>query len=169
MMNNCQQFLTPQQTQNNLGDGYLKFQVNKHISAVLPIKNTQEVIFVPVESVTSMPNMPACILGLINWQNSLIWVIDLAIMLNVKQDNKITYQYNIIITRTELGLLALVVFEIKGTTRLISDKIYSPELEVPSRLLPYLRGYIRQDKEIVYVLDALAIVQSSVFHTQSSL
>ncbi|MBW4671145.1 MAG: chemotaxis protein CheW [Cyanomargarita calcarea GSE-NOS-MK-12-04C] len=166
-MNNCQNFLTPQQTQNNLGDGYLKFQVNKHISAVLSIKNAQEVIFLPVESVTSMPNMPACILGLINWQNSLIWVIDLAIMLNVKVDNKITWQYNIIIIRTDLGLLGLVVFEIKGTTRFISDRIDSPELEVQSKLLPYLSGYVRQDKEIIYVLDAIAIVQSSVLHTNS--
>lgn len=166
-MNNCQNFLTPQQTQNNLGDGYLEFQVNKHISAVLSIKNTQEVIFLPVESVTPMPNMPACILGLIHWQNSLIWVIDLAIMLNVKTDNQIVYQYNIIIIRTELGLLGLVVFDIKGTIRLISDRISSPELEVSSRLLPYLRGYVRQDKKNIYVLDAIAIVQSSVFHSNS--
>jgi positive phototaxis protein PixI len=166
-MNNCQIFLTAQQTQKNLGDGYLKFQLNEHISAALSIKNAQEVIFVPVESVTSMPNMPACILGLMNWQNSLIWVIDLAIMLNIKVDNKIACQYNIIIIRTDLGLLGLVVFEIKGTTRLISDKICSPELEVSSRLIPYLSGYVRQDKEIIYVLDAIAIIQSSVFHTNS--
>jgi positive phototaxis protein PixI len=167
MMNNCQNFLTPQQTQNNLGDGYLAFQVNKHTSAVLSIKNTQEVIFLPVESVTPMPNMPACILGLINWQNSLIWLIDLAIMLNLKVDKKISCQYNIIIIRTELGLLGLVVFAINGTTRLISDKISSPDFEVPSRLLPYLHGYVQQDKKNIYVLDAIAIIQSSSFHTDS--
>jgi positive phototaxis protein PixI len=48
-------------TQNNLADGYLKFQLNQQTAAVLSMKHTQEAIIVPIESVTSMPNMPTCI------------------------------------------------------------------------------------------------------------
>lgn len=50
--------LASKPTQNNLADGYLKFQLNQQTTAVLSMKHTQEAILVPVESITSMPNMP---------------------------------------------------------------------------------------------------------------
>ncbi|MEO1558895.1 MAG: chemotaxis protein CheW, partial [Cyanobacteria bacterium J06632_19] len=42
-----------------------------------------------------------------------------------------------------------------------SDEIGSPIGQVASSLVPYLRGCIVQEKEILLVLDAHAIVHSS--------
>ncbi|MBE9036843.1 chemotaxis protein CheW [aff. Roholtiella sp. LEGE 12411] len=152
-------------TDNNSGDGYLKFQLNQQTTAVLSMRHTQEAIIVPVESVTSMPNMPACILGLMNWRSRIIWVIDLPRMLNLQSlDNRLR-QYNAIVIRVESLLLGLVVQEIKGTTKFMSDDVHSPVGQVASSLVPYLRGCVVQQKEILLVLDAQAIVQSSILRS----
>ncbi|NDJ22972.1 chemotaxis protein CheW [Nostoc sp. B(2019)] len=157
--------LSSKQTYNTSGDGYLKFQLNQQTAAVLSMKYTQEAIIVPVESVTSMPNMPACILGLMNWRSRIIWVIDLPRMLNLQSlDNRLR-QYNAIVIRVESLLLGLVVQEIKGTTKFLSDDVHSPVGQVASSLVPYLRGCVVQQKEILLVLDAQAIVQSSILRS----
>ncbi|MBD6616643.1 purine-binding chemotaxis protein CheW [Komarekiella sp. 'clone 1'] len=157
--------LSSKQTYNNSGDGYLKFQLNQQTAAVLSMKYTQEAIIVPVESVTSMPNMPACILGLMNWRSRIIWVIDLPRMLNLQSlDNRLR-QYNAIVIRVESLLLGLVVQEIKGTTKFLSDDVHSPVGQVASSLVPYLRGCVVQQKEILLVLDAQAIVQSFILRS----
>jgi twitching motility protein PilI len=148
--------------ESNLGDAYLKFQLNQHTSAVLSIKHTQEVIVLPKESVTSIPNMPAAVLGLVNWRSRIIWVVDLAKMLNLDSLNHRGQQYNTIIIRSELGLLSLVVSEIKGTSRFLADAIQSPKSQVPHSLLAYLRGCVYQDNDILLVLDTQAIMESAI-------
>ncbi|NWF59194.1 MAG: purine-binding chemotaxis protein CheW [Fischerella sp.] len=152
------------QNPNKLGDGYLKFKLNQSTSAVLPIRHTQEVMIVPVESIASMPNMPACVLGLMNWRSRIIWVIDLPNMLNLESINNRSLQYNLIIIHIKSVLLGIVVPEIKGIIRLISDIIQSPHSQISHSLVPYLSGLIWQDTEILLVLDAQAIVQSQIFH-----
>ncbi|MBW4564296.1 MAG: chemotaxis protein CheW [Mojavia pulchra JT2-VF2] len=161
-MNNSESTVLSKSNQNNLGDGYLKFQLNQNTAAVLSMRYTQEAIIVPVESVTSIPNMPACILGLTNWRSRIIWVIDLPVMLNLESlDNRLR-QYNVIVVRVESLLLGLVVQEIKGTTKIMPDDIHSPIGQVASSLVPYLAGCVVQQQEIFLVLDAQAIVNSSI-------
>ena len=164
-MNSSKITVSTRKNQNNLADGYLKFQLNRQTSAVLSMRHTQEAIIVPVESITSMPNMPTCILGLMNWRSRILWAIDLPRMLNLEYlDNK-ARQYNMIIIRMESVLLGLVVQEIQGTTKFMSDEIRSPVGQVASSIVPYLRGCVVQEKEILLVLDAQAIMQSSILHS----
>jgi positive phototaxis protein PixI len=165
-MNSSKIALSGLQNQSNLGDGYLKFQMNQVTSALLSIKHTQEAIVVPVESITSMPNMPASILGLMNWRSRIVWVVDLLKMLNIEHDDNRLRSYNVIIIRVESVLLGLVVQEIKGTAKLMPDDIRSPVGQVASSLVPYLRGCVVQQKEILLVLDAQAIVQSSILRSE---
>jgi twitching motility protein PilI len=151
-----------QQIQNNLGDGYLEFWLNKRTAAVLSIKYTQEVIIIPFQSVTSMPNMHPCVLGLINWQNHILWLIDLPKMLNL-EDSWEHRQHSTIIIRGESSFLGLAVPKIKGTTRFLSNKIQFPDSQFCDSLLPYLCGYIMRHNEMVIVLDAPAIFSSAIF------
>jgi twitching motility protein PilI len=161
-MNNSKVILAEKTTQNNLGDGYLKFQLNQQTAAMLAMNHTQEAVIVPIQSVTPMPNMPAPILGLMNWRSRVIWAIDLARMLNLEAIDTKMQQYNVIVIKMESLLLGLVVQEIKGTTKIVSDDIHSPIGQVASSLVPYLRGCVVQQAEILLVLDAQAIVQSSI-------
>ncbi len=164
-MNSSKITLSSKPIPNNLGDGYLRFQLNQQTAAVLSMKHTQEAIIVPVDTVTSMPNMPTCILGLTNWRSRIIWVIDLPKMLNLEFIDHRLRQYNVIVLRVESLLLGLVVHEIKGTTKFMADDIRSPVGQVASSLVPYLRGCIVQEKEILLVLDAQAIVHSSILRS----
>ncbi|MDJ0737227.1 MAG: chemotaxis protein CheW [Nostocaceae cyanobacterium] len=150
------------QKDNSLGDSYLKFRLNSQTLAVLSIKQTQEGIVVPVEAITSIPNMPDSVLGLMNWRSRILWVVDLSVMLNLESFNPRLRQYNVIIIKVESVLLGLVVQEITGTTKFRQNQICSPVGQVASSLVPYLQGCIIQQEEITLVLDAQAIVQSSV-------
>jgi positive phototaxis protein PixI len=152
-------------TQNNLADSYLKFQLNQQTAAVLSMKHTQEAILVPIESVTSMPNMPTCILGLMNWRSRIIWVVDLPRMLNLESLDYRLRQYSTLVIQVESLVLGLVVQEIKGTTKFIADEIHSPIGQVASSLVPYLCGCVVQQEEILLVLDAQAIGQSSILRS----
>ncbi|AKG22858.1 chemotaxis protein CheW [Calothrix sp. 336/3] len=149
---------------NNSGDGYLKFKLNSQTMAVLSMKSTQEAMVIPVEAVTAMPNMPPCILGLMNWRSRIIWTIDLPRMLNLEPLDLRFRQYSVIIVRYESFLLGLIVQEIQGTAKFIPEEIRSPLGQVTASLVPYLRGCIVQQKDIWLVLDAQAIVQSSILY-----
>ena len=147
---------------NSRENGYIKFQLNQQTGAVLSIAHTQEVIVVPVTSVTAIPNMPACILGLMNWRSHIIWVVDLPKMFNLECLDHRLYQYNIIVIQIESMIFGLVVQEIKGTTKFIVDDVRSPIGQVASSLVPYLCGCVVQQEQILLVLDAVHILRSGI-------
>ncbi len=148
-------------------DSYLKFQLNQQTGAVLSISHTQEAIVIPVTSVTAIPNMPPCILGLMNWRSHIIWVVDLPKMFNLESLDYRLRQYNIIVIQIESMILGVVVQEIQGTTKFTVDDIRSPVGQVASSLVPYLCGCIVQQEEILLVLDAVHILQSEILRINS--
>lgn len=164
-MNNSQIVFAEKPTENKLVDGYLKFQLNQQTTAVLSMKHAQEAVVMPIEAVTSIPNMPACILGLMNWRSRIIWAVDLPRMLNLEALDRKLWQYNAIVVKVESLILGLVVQEIKGTTKFMPDDIRSPIGQVTSSLVPYLRGCVVQEEETLLVLDAQAIVDSSILRS----
>jgi positive phototaxis protein PixI len=161
-MNNSQTALATQLPKNKLKDGYLKFYLNQQTAAILAMNYTQEAVIIPVESITAMPSMPTCILGLMNWRSRIIWAIDLSKILNLASVENRLHQYSVIVIKVESTLVGLVVQEIKGITKFMPDEIRSPIGQVASSLVPYLRGCVSQQDETLLVLDAQAIVNSSV-------
>ncbi len=159
--------LPPQQNQvdKTLGDTYLRFQLDQQTPAILSMEHVQEVLIVPVERITPMPNMPECVLGLLNRRNRVLWVIDLAQMLKLQPLNTNAQQYHMAIIRVGQVPLGLVVQEIKGVTRITPDCIQSPRGIVTSSLTPYVHGCILQHKEILLVLNAEPIVHSPILHS----
>lgn len=159
--------LAPQlnQIEKDLGDTYLRFQLDSQTPAILSVDCVQEVLIVPLGRITSIPNMPKCVLGLLNRRNRVLWVIDLAQMLNLETINTNAQQYNMVIIRVGQIPLGLVVQEVKGVTRFTLDCIQSVQGLVSSSLNPYLRGCILQNKEILLLLNAEGIVHSHVLHS----
>ena len=156
------QILTPQPNQV-IGDIYVNFQVETHTPAILSMEFVQEVLIVPVTRITPMPNMPECVLGLLNRRNRVLWAIDLAQVLNLQPVDANAQQYHIIIIRVDQFSLALVVQEVKGVARFTSDCIQSPGV-VAANIIPYLDGCILQ-QETLLVMNAKAIVNSSLLHS----
>lgn len=146
-------------------DVYLKLKINRATTAIMTSKYTQEVMVLEAESLTAIPNMPPCILGLMNWHNRILWVVDLARMLNLESMDKFC-QYAVVIIQIESSLLALVVQEVKGTSKFIVNDIQSAVDKVISSLLPYVQGCIVEQEELLLVLDVPAILDSPVLHNK---
>jgi positive phototaxis protein PixI len=163
-MNNSQIFMAQSPNSDNVDNSYLKFYLNSQTPAIISMHHSEEAVMLPVESVTAMPNMPPCVLGLMNWRSRIIWVIDLPRMLNLESEEGRLKQYHIIVVQVESLLLGLVVYDIKGISKFMSDDIQSPVGQVASSLVPYLSGCVMQSEEILLVLDAASLVNSPIFH-----
>ncbi|MCP2732371.1 chemotaxis protein CheW [Limnofasciculus baicalensis] len=149
----------PQKTKNQ-GDTYLKFKLNQQTPALLAMSQAQEVILLPQNRLTSMPNMPPFVLGLMNRRSRAIWVINLAQMLGLNETLATVQQYNVIIIRNGSISLGLVVQTVEGVIRLSQEQIQSAQGQISSALVPYLRGCTLLETEILLVLDAAGIIRN---------
>ena len=145
----------------NQGDTYLKFQLSQQTFAVLSMSQAQEVIVLAPSRLTPMPNMPTYVMGLMNRRSRVLWVIDLPRMLGLPRTETNVQQYNIVIIRNKSATLGLIVTAVEGVMRLTSECIQSPIEQVSSSLIPYLRGCILQEQEILLLLDAEAIMRNA--------
>lgn len=142
------------------GDRYLKFHLEPQTPAILAMEHVQEVIIIPSRRITPMPNMPECVLGLLNRRNRVLWMIDLAQMLGLQPFGNNSQQYNVVIIQVKQITLGLLVQEVKGVTHFGANLIQAPMELVTSALIPYLYGCIFQEQELLLVLNAEAIVIS---------
>jgi positive phototaxis protein PixI len=142
--------LQSDRTKKAVGQTYLKLQLDTKTQAALAMDAAQEVIVVSSESLTFMPNMPTCVLGLLNQRSRVYWVVDLPQLLEMQPLPSDAQQYNIAIVRSGNAALAL------------PEVIQSPIGTVAPGLTPYLRGLVPQGKEILLVLEPQAILDSAV-------
>jgi positive phototaxis protein PixI len=150
-----------------VGDAYLKFRLDLQTPAVLLMKQVQEVLVLPANRLTPMPNMPPCVMGLMNRRSRILWVVDLPQMLGLPFSHSYTQQYNLVILRAGTIALGALVQRVEGMVWLPQEQVMPPTNHVPPHLVSYLRGCILQDREILLVLDAEAILQSSHFRQDS--
>ncbi len=147
----------PQKVQ---GDAYLRLQLDTQVSAVLPLGYVQEVLVLASQNLTPIPNMPTCVLGLLNRRSRVFWLVDLARMVGLPPLDPSVAQHNIIVVRVGSAPLALSIQEVKGVVRFPADSTQSADGLIDAALVPYLRGCILQLSENLLVLDAEAIVRS---------
>ncbi|MBD2101692.1 chemotaxis protein CheW [Leptolyngbya sp. FACHB-261] len=145
-------------SQRALGESYLKFQLAPNTPAVLRMEQVQEALVIPVQRLTPMPNMPPCVLGLLNRRSRVLWAVDLAQLLQLPPLE--TYQrYSVVIVHAGQTPLGLLVQEVKGVARFSTDCI-QPLRSATAHLEMYSRGYISQPTEEILVLDAEPIIHS---------
>jgi positive phototaxis protein PixI len=156
--------LTPGQA--GASDPYLKLQLSSNVSTAIPMEAAREVLVVPVEQITPIPNMPDCVLGLLNQRSRVFWVVDLSVMLGYSGLTSSDRQLNIIILQSGQTPLGLAVPVLQGVTRFPTDGIQSPIGTVAPNIAPYLRGCLPEGQEILLILDPEAIVHASVLQRQ---
>ena len=144
---------------------HLQLQLNANITVVIPMQYAQEVINVSSRRITPMPNMPDCILGLLNQRSHIFWVADLAQMLKMQPVDRNLQQYHLVIIRVKDIPLGLIVSQIKGTIRLKLEEIQSPKGKVVPSLEPYLQGYCKQQDKNILVLNPETVVNASILHS----
>ncbi len=144
------------------GEAYLKFQLAPRVPAVFAAKVVEEATVLPISQVTAIPNMPACMMGLTNRRNRVIWLANLVKLLGMPIPDRPTQQYSTVIVKAGSSL-GLIVDEIDGIIHLSATDLKPPPVQVNPILVPYLKSCAVQDDQIVLVLDAEAVLQSSVF------
>lgn len=145
-----------------IGEAYLKFQLAPRVPAVFAAKAVEEATVLPPSQVTAIPNMPSCMLGLVNRRNRVIWLANLVRLLGMPVPDRPRQQYSMVVVKAGSSL-GLMVDEIDGIIHLPANALQPPPPQVNPILVPYLRGVAVQDDQTVLVLDAEAVLQSSVF------
>ena len=143
-----------------LGEPYLRLQLASKIPVLIPLKDAQEVLVLPVSRLTPIPNLLDGVLGVFNQRSRIFWIIDLAQILGLNPLNQNLQQYNIALVKVEQTPLGLAVDKIQGVIRLAADQIQPHLGKTDLHLVPYLKGCVLQNNEVVLVLDTAAIVNS---------
>ena len=157
------------------GTACLSFQLNEQTPALFSMHQVQEVIVVPSQQITPMPNMSPCVLGLSTRRSRVMWLVDLAHMLLSTPLPSNVRNYNVVVVRVpqtsqqqdvlvatahSQALLGLIVPTMKGVIRVAPDSIQTPKGHFAPSLTPCLRGCLLQQDEMLLVLDAEAIARS---------
>ncbi len=139
------------------GDAYLRLILSDRHTALVPMVDVQQVMVVPPTQLTVMPNMPALVMGLLNYRNRVVWVIDLGQLLGLEPLSCDCPYYTVALLRLPEKWLGIAISDVRGILRLGAGSLQSPVGTVSAALVPYLKGCCLVESEMLLVLDATAI------------
>jgi len=146
-----------------LGEPHIRLRLDEQTLAVISTSQAQEVLVVPQQRLTVMPNMPAAVVGLLNHRSRIFWVLDLPQLCGLAPLDPRSLEYHLAILRIDDKSVGLAVRQVVGVTRFPEIEIQSPmgQKDIDPSLVPYLRGYMPQAEGILLVLEAAAIAAYS--------
>ncbi|MGF1499736.1 MAG: chemotaxis protein CheW [Elainellaceae cyanobacterium] len=150
------------QPRKTIGESFLKFQLCPNTLAVFPMQQVLEAMTLPVRQLTPMPNTSPCMLGLMNRRSRVLWVVSLPHLLGLPLSSTPLQQYSLIVVQVGSVPVGLAVHQVEGITWLESKQIQSSFNHLSTNIIPYLSGCVFQQKTVLLVLDAAAIIQSPI-------
>ncbi|MBD2189356.1 chemotaxis protein CheW [Pseudanabaena mucicola] len=160
------------ETQDQSQDGWdqeiitcLKFAINSQTIGLLESEFTQEVLTVKADHVMPVPNKPSCILGIISRRRRVYWAVDLAMLLGLKPLASQLELYEVILTSCQDLSIALIVPSILGVVKISANRVDRNIISLQSTLRPYLKGYINEGEDVLYLLKAENILRSTLLHS----
>ncbi len=139
---------------------YIKCDLAPGCSAFLPMPYVQEVMTLPADHLSPIPNMAIGILGLMNRRSRVLWVLDLAQVLGMTHLNANRSHYPVAIVRVGAIALGFAVHHIGSITTLSADAIGPVPDTIPDSLQSCLIGCTQL--EGTWILNPAAIVQAAV-------
>jgi positive phototaxis protein PixI len=144
----------------NLGESYLKFEVGEGTQVGLPMRHVQEVLVLQPRYLTPIPNLMPGLLGLMHRRSRVLWVFDLAMLLDVGRLDYSPQQYDLVILRTGSTSVAAAVKRVDGIAWAKPDDLQPVPSHVTKGLIPYSKACILQSQDVVFLLDGEAILQA---------
>lgn len=137
---------------------FLQFQLEEEELALLPAAIAPEIRLVRSEEILPVPHLPDWVLGIYQWRDEMLWLVDLSYLLGYSPLSWEDKHYAIVI-QIEMRSLGLVVPKVHGIEEYDwqqlqepSDELFSPEL------MPFLQGFfLKNDQEILKLLMAKGI------------
>lgn len=148
-------------------ESYLQLQLDRQTRAALPLKSAQKVLVIAKTQVTPIPNTPKCFLGVFSQRSRVYWAVDLSQILGRQPAETAPRHYSVVIVNEGEMTLGFVVREVRGVTRLAHSSLQPPTGLFDSSL-PYLRGCLQQQGELLLVLNVPAIARSPALHSMST-
>lgn len=154
------------------GELYLRFQLpaseqQQSNPALMHMGNIQEVLSLSVQRLSPMPNMPSCVLGLMNRGNRIFWLVDLGQLLGVSRLEPSAQQHSVIILRSGSAALGLAVNQVESMQWLGEEETQAAPPSLPTALAPFVAG--RSTSEVdgssALMLDGTAILQAPVLRS----
>ncbi|MEL7314185.1 MAG: chemotaxis protein CheW [Cyanobacteria bacterium J06559_3] len=126
------------------------------------IHQVAETVTISPHSISPAPNMPPTMLGLVNYQNQMLWVTDLARLLGLVTSPRLGRSCNLVLLRFKHVLLGLRVQEIGEVLTISPTQLQVAPAQVPATLVPFLQGCFQQGEEVLLVLDAKSVLQAPI-------
>lgn len=148
----------PRHNTKRLGQPHVCLRLDQKHQAAINTALAQEVLVIPQQRLTVMPNMPAAVMGLLNHRSRIFWVIDLPQLFGLVPLDPRSPEYHLAILRVNDKPVGIAVQQVQGITRFSTENIQSAlDNDIAPGLVPYLQGCIPQAEEMLLVLDAAAI------------
>jgi len=147
--------------QSPQGELYLKFDLGTAQQMAFPALGVMEVVELPVENITPMPNMNPLLMGTCNLRGEILWLVDLAMLFQKNFLSPNTGQYSIVVIQDEEAPIGFAVASIRGMSWLDPQQIHNAAQLSMDSLRPFVRGsFPMEDNSPVLLLDPDAIVRT---------
>jgi positive phototaxis protein PixI len=151
---------------------FLRFQLVPDTTVLLPISQIAEVLTIPVDQITPIPQLAAWVMGAYNWRGQVLWMVNLAHLIGFTpwHQQGISATYSAIVLRArsmstpdnnaENRMIGLVINRAEMMEWCDPDLLQSPSSDVVTpQLVPFMRGYqLKSNGEQLAVLDDEAII-----------
>jgi twitching motility protein PilI len=154
-----------QELQTPEGELHLRFFIASGDEFALAANGIKEVMQLPPERITSIPNASRLLLGTINLRGQVIWVADLGqflgipIILNTQRQ-----EIPIIVVEDQEILLGLAIEKLGDIDWLDLEKLKMPPTNIADNMAPFVPGeWVIDQKESLFLrlLDHIAILRSA--------
>ena len=146
---------------------FLRFQLKHEVIGLLPANIVATIVQVAEADVLPAPQMHPCVMGVYNWRNEMVWMVDLQYLLGYSSTETETksaglgakFDPYVMIVRQQERILGLVVPLVEDLVDLDIEQIHSPSGELFSgQLLPFIEGYFMSaNREIMMLLKPDAV------------
>jgi twitching motility protein PilI len=130
------------------------------------MQHIQEVLSLPAQRLTAMPNMPMAMLGLINRRSRVMWLVDFGLLIGRSRLESNLREYDLVVIHVDSITVGLAVQKIEGMVWVKADTIQPLPDHLAANLLGYLEGCVIQERDVLWVFNPKNVVRSPILHQQ---
>ncbi len=146
---------------------FISFQLGLKYTALLPLEYVTELFQMSVADILPVPQVPSCVLGIYNWREEMLWLVDFNALTGfsslMKSETLLTPMT--IVVQAQGQVIGLVVQQVKDIEVLNIKQLKPPEVGLFNpELLPFLQGYfVGDNNEIIASIAPEAIIQAPLW------
>ncbi|MEM8718039.1 MAG: chemotaxis protein CheW [Cyanobacteria bacterium P01_G01_bin.39] len=139
--------------QKREGNYYLRFRLTSDLTVLLDLKYVQESLTVDSSQITSVPNLPEYVVGMMTSRNRVFLALDLAHLVGLPAATINLRQYQTIVVQISSGkqnnvqseeanFYGLTVKQIQGISRILPEQFDPSDTTAPDTLRPFIQGSV---------------------------